>query len=514
MPQFFLALLFQAMVALDDPEPGANLVDYRPCAQTCLFAICQWHQLPVKWEEVKAHLGPVDDARTHSFEDISRAAEAMGMFSIGLHTNRERLRSIPLPAILQVTDYTNAESPPHFVVVLETSADGVHLLDPPYPSYFLAWSQVEKTWTGRVMVVSKTKAEVDRVRAMARAERSHNWIAVSLLSLGALIVLLTIGRRLLRLAVARAMESPVRVLGRVGAMVLVLVLLVGGSVLWGDQRLLGPAKPLLVFPAPVVDFGEMPPGEHKTRILLRNGGKAPLKISGYSSSCTCADVKLPAVIGAGESYEMPITIVTIPGPRKAVISIDSNDSNGRRTLVVTWRGKVKPVLSPSMIVATMPLGAGPYKRRVRVNYPSGTDPVPLLLSSVQCDLPGIGLKVVSSNPRARAAEQEGEVIGTLGEIVLEFSAAPPTAPGFVESICKISFAQNGSLSEIPFVFSVQFVSPLRPSPAQIAFVAPSADKLVGDSRVIILSSVPEAAPVTVTGCPSWLSVTTERMESS
>src|SRR5205823_13715854 len=99
-------------------------------------------------EQITELVGPLGPDRTHSFEDLSRAAGELGMMPIGLRADRKTLDTLPMPAIIQVRDPAHPEERPHLVMLLKTEADGVLLLDAPFPPYFLPEKAFERAWTG------------------------------------------------------------------------------------------------------------------------------------------------------------------------------------------------------------------------------------------------------------------------------------------------------------------------------------------------------------------------------
>src|SRR5207253_8673334 len=101
-----IVLMALTLVAGAEIGPASDaavmLDDYSPCGITSLFLVCKIRQVDVEWNALKELVGPAEVDQTHSFEDISRAAAALGMHPVGLQVSRASLNGLPMPAIVQV----------------------------------------------------------------------------------------------------------------------------------------------------------------------------------------------------------------------------------------------------------------------------------------------------------------------------------------------------------------------------------------------------------------------------
>lgn len=113
MSHLLLATMFVGLVGdIDEPHPNSAVMleDYAPCGVVSLFLAARMRNVPTSLEQVSELVGPLGPDRTHSFEDLSKAARELGMMPIGLRADRLALRTLPLPAIVQIRDPTHPEA--------------------------------------------------------------------------------------------------------------------------------------------------------------------------------------------------------------------------------------------------------------------------------------------------------------------------------------------------------------------------------------------------------------------
>jgi ABC-type bacteriocin/lantibiotic exporter with double-glycine peptidase domain len=154
---FFLVSGLFSTIGGFPSEEQIHLEDYVPCGITSLYLVSRLNDIPATYDEITALVGPVSQDGTHSFADLSKAAEQLGLHPVGLRANRSVLGSLPLPAILHVRDLRGPKEKPHLVVLLRVESDGVVLLDPPTPAYFLADKEFNPVWTGSILVFARNE---------------------------------------------------------------------------------------------------------------------------------------------------------------------------------------------------------------------------------------------------------------------------------------------------------------------------------------------------------------------
>src|SRR5947209_1869590 len=94
--------VFWALLSVTTAQPYTGEVvepsDYGPCGLNSFFLVCRLLDVPVEWDEAKTLLGPATEEGTHSFAQIARAAEAVGLYPVGLKADAARLGQLPMPA--------------------------------------------------------------------------------------------------------------------------------------------------------------------------------------------------------------------------------------------------------------------------------------------------------------------------------------------------------------------------------------------------------------------------------
>src|SRR5258708_1219972 len=147
------------------------------------------------------------------------------------------LARLPLPAIVQVEDRRDSALPPHLLVVLRATADGVYILDAPFPVYFLPWSEFESCWTGRVLVLVGSQAEADEVERLLVTKRLVPPLAWVGLACSAVIPSLMFRRQLSTRAREFAGALRHRRVVRASLLFLIPALVIGLAVALSGKRL-------------------------------------------------------------------------------------------------------------------------------------------------------------------------------------------------------------------------------------------------------------------------------------
>ncbi|MBM3469978.1 MAG: DUF1573 domain-containing protein [Armatimonadetes bacterium] len=116
----------------------------------------------------------------------------------------------------------------------------------------------------------------------------------------------------------------------VAAGLLVAGLLVVGGAAWAVW--IYTARPAIALDPITLDFGHLSAPMVKTRtVVVRNIGRAPLRIEAISSSCGCTTGKMDAtVISAGRAAQMRVAFDTVAhgpqtGPARHAVYLRTND---------------------------------------------------------------------------------------------------------------------------------------------------------------------------------------------
>jgi hypothetical protein len=476
--------------------------DYTSCAQTSLFLVCKLHDLPVEWSDVKQRFGPAAADGTHSFADIAKAAEAYGFFPVGLNTDRAGLKTLPLPAVIQLHDSRDPKSVPHFVVLLQLAADGAFLLDAPHRTYFVTWPLFDKTWTGSILVLARDPRAADRVRANGGAFSIRTVLAWSALFLCAAVIVVSSRGSLVKAGAVAAHFARSKLFLRllVGlGFVLALVVLA----LYSEALPLFARPPKLVVETPVVELGDTDVGSRVIHVSLRNDGGQPLIISQAQTTCSCTVAKLPAPIPPHRNADLEIRISVSPGDRRAVITLQSNDQAGDRHIALSWKGRSNPYLEPAWVSASeVPMGR-PYERIVRVMKQASPSSSNMQLANFECDKAGVGLHVLpqtsSPTPRIIGSEKAAR-----GEMLLALTVASPMSPGAFQATCSLVLSEGEATWRLPLQVQVDFVGALAPDSAGIVFSAADPNSLIGQSANVQLRAARNGSRLAVDGLPAFL----------
>jgi hypothetical protein len=493
-------------------ESAVALDDYAPCGVVSLYLACRIRAVPVTWEQLQSLVGPPGPDGSHSFEDLSRAAMQLGLHPIGLHTGREALNDLPMPAVIQVINPHRPDLPPHLLVLLRTEVDGVFLLDAPFPANFTPNSQFQEYWTGNVLVLALDEQQAQRVRSIALAQRGLSvafwgWGAlggVSLLVLvrpwrwrgksasGSTNAHLGFGRAILR-APARFPKSSA---GLLTAILLTAIL----------SKLLWKAKPSCVLEKPVVDLGIVAPGEHTIPVALRNAGDQPLRISAVNSNCTCGViVKHPDVIEARQRGTVEVLLQTSSGSRSIRLQVLSNDPAGPKNVVLTWHGEVTPLLIPSFIHSSPVPCDLAYERTIQVVYPGGKSaPIPRL-ERFECNSPLMSVREGRNDPLAKKFGRSGLVTNILGELDLQLRVQAPPQPGWLRAQCKFFLKYGKSTVPLTLPIAIPFTAgPLAPDVDAITFSSGRLEELKGQERLVRVTDRAPGGEIIIQDVPDWL----------
>jgi hypothetical protein len=498
------AILIASLISLPGQtnEEAVDPQDYTSCAQTSLFLVCKLHDLPVEWSDVKQRFGPAAADGTHSFADIAKVAEAYGFFPVGLNTDRGGLKTLPMPAIIQLHDSRDPKSAPHFVVLMQLAADGAFLLDAPHQTYFVTWPILDKTWTGRILVLARDPQTADRVRASGGAFSVRTVLPWSALFLCAAVIVVISRRFFVKLgdvAAHFARSRPfLRLLVGMGFLLALMVLVRYSGALPFFAR-----PPKLVVETPVVELGDIDVGSRVIHVPLRNEGGRPLIISQAQTTCSCTVAKLPAPIPAYRSADLEIRINVSPGDRRAIITLQSNDQAGDRHIALSWHGRSNPYLEPAWVSASeVPMGR-PYERIVRVMKQASRSSSSMQLANFECDKAGVALHVLpqtaTPTPRIIGSDKAAH-----GEMLLALTVGSPMSPGAFQATCSLILSEGEATWRLPLQVQVDFVGALVPDPPSVVFSAADPNSLVGQSAKVELRAAKNGSRLRADGLPAFL----------
>jgi hypothetical protein len=480
---------------------GQSLVmlgDYAPCGWTSLFLVCHFRHVPVEWERLKELVGPFDSNKTHSFADLSNAARELGMHPVGMRLERAGLRHVPMPAILQV-HVPDRPGTDHLAVLLGVRPDGVLMLDPPYPPFFRPDELLQTTWTGNILVFARDHAEEEELRkwvAPRAAWRISYFasLAISLtLGLGFLIRFSGLGRMLAGYKAGRRSVW-------FGAAVL---LMTASGAVWLVLQSRAAVAHCQISPA-AVDLGNVGPGQLTRQIAIHNDGNATLQIQDAVVDCACARVQLPHSVEPGESGLLEVLLNISAGPRRVRLTLHSNDPDGPKTLLFTWRGLGDPCLTPHTIFSEQARMDRPFERTIHLVYPGGRSAaVPRFLDAI-VDSPLISFEVGKNDCEALRVATAGMITYALGELELKVTVRPPEKGGMVTKQCRLRFEYGDKTIELPLPVSVGFYGgQILPDVGRVVFSGMQAKDLIGQERVIGIANR-TGGELLIKNSPPWL----------
>ncbi len=493
-----------------------ELQDYAPCGTVSLYLAAQMREVPAEWNQVVELVGPMKADRTHSFEDLSRAAKHLGMHPVGLHASRESLKNLPMPAIVQVHDPKNPDEPAHLLVLVRTEADGVWLLDAPFPAHFLPDSKFAETWTGNTLVFARDAAEASQIAAPTQDRRLTSVALWVLVGAGGVLLLVFALRSwvLTRRQAGTVMRSSWTLLAlprrriAIGSVV-ALGIVVGFAVILGSGQLSARADlpPRCVFEQPVFELGQLPLGENTIPVTIKNDGDAPLLISSVQSTCSCAVVKAPESIEPRQSVVIEVVLTVSPGPHGARITIESNDPAGAKHLALSWQGAAEPRCVPGGISEpAAPIGR-PYERTLKVIYPGGKSAIQPHVEKFECPSPRVKVREGSNNPTAARFANSGLLVNVQGELEVHVTVDPASSPDLLQTAGTLVLRHGNSIVNVRVPIDVRFTgTALAPDVDTVSFAAGRPGELVGQERTIRVTSK-AGGEIEVRDVPAWMACT-------
>jgi Peptidase C39 family/Protein of unknown function (DUF1573) len=507
-------------------EEAINWDDYAPCGLVSLYLTCQMQDKAVSWEEVKKLVGPPRPDGELNFANLATAASQLGMHPVGLEVSRASLHNLPMPAIIQVRDPQYPDELPHFLVLLRPEADGVRLLDAPFPPYFLPEDRFQLAWTGKILVFAQDEKQAQQIRDFTNSSTATPWINWGLLGGGAILLSVlgvmgrpwrskvsstpstaaTIGTPDRRFA--GSMKKPLFIAGSLLFLTAVFSSLPFLPVFLRAKEV----PPRCEFDAQVMNLGELTPGTHSIQVPIKNSGSKPLQITQASSNCSCcAVVRSPDQIEPQQSTTLDTQLQVIPGTRTIQVTVESNDPEGPKHILLYWHGKAEPKLLPRWISATnVPLDH-PYERTVKLIYPGGKSALVPHLKSYQCDRQGVEVHEGRNDPLSSKFTTLGLLTNIIGEMELHVRIQPPSKPEHLQAYCKLllTYGKDEQTINLPLIISFAG-GQLAPDVSSVTFSAAHHEELLSQERLVRIPDQDPRGEINVSNAPSWLSCEIQR----
>jgi hypothetical protein len=478
--------------------------DYRSCGINSLYVVCKMRSIPVRFEQLRELVGPSDSDMTHSFADLVRAAEQLGLPAVPMNVPFDQLDTLPMPLLVQIRSPHHPELPPHFLVVTKIEGGQVWLLDAPYPLATIGNVSFARAYSGNVLVFPVSS---DQLAGATAPGRWSVWAKFVLppLALVAVVLLLAVPRRF---AVVLARARLRRAIAGFAVVGLTAAVALFGALYWNRQ----PTPPQLVFEREDFSLGELKIGTTHVEIPIRNDSDSPLHITGVRSSCTCAVVNAPSDLPPGGRGVIDVELAVARGGKTATVLVESNDPRGAQAVTLDWRGTAgMEILSPNAFNLSAPLTAGALTKTIEVTYPGGDDSVPPVLERWESDSPLLHVSAGSVNPNAERVTINGKVVQVLGRFPITCTVAPPQHPGLFIATGTLHLRQGEETLARTVVFSIDFTQTGAVEQASLLFSGLRRSSLVGQERTI--SIAPKDAKESFTlaqNVPDWLAVSLTR----
>jgi hypothetical protein len=450
----FLLLLTPPEAMASSPAPAApnakTPFDAPRCGQACFYLIAKLKGKPLAWEDVKRRLGDGGPTGIHSFDQLAKAGQEIGLYPRGVTTRAEELRGLPLPAIAVLRGAPEGHSD-HFTVLLRAEPQGAVIIDAPYSPEFLDWGRFAARWSGQVLVFCHS---ADEASALDRRLAWHAWLPRfrwPLLGLGVFTVLALgfLGRRPVGALIARS-----RLGAAVGAGLLAVTVV--GIIIWQAQpRWLWPLPPRCVIVDPEQDLGEFTEPTRKHFLVIRNDGDAPLAVKKVHSNCGCVVSPMAdPIIAPGETGTLSLELAAAPGPRRVLVTLETNDPARFHTAQLVWSGPSRPTLHPVWIEETAPDMNQGFTRSVQLFYPGGRNAIKPELVGFEGE--GLRVDVASNDAEAEQYFYTGFVEKIIGVCEMRLTLPAPAEPGLKEIKGTLKFRYGKQDLAYPITVRVRF----------------------------------------------------------
>ena len=134
------------------PKTPEKIASDPKCGPRSLLAICQLLGVEARLDELCKLSGLTNKGTT--MYGLYEAAQKKGLKAEGLKLSMDELANLDSPAIAHI-------EPDHFFVVEDVIGNNIRIIDPPKAPYILTKKEFQKSWDGKVLVVSKIQDKLE-----------------------------------------------------------------------------------------------------------------------------------------------------------------------------------------------------------------------------------------------------------------------------------------------------------------------------------------------------------------
>jgi hypothetical protein len=473
-------LIIPLLVAHLPTEPSSvHLSDYAPCGVTSLYAVFQIHGIEMPFAELRAQVGTAAADGTHSFAELTQAAQKYGLYGVGIRTNRAGLLKVPLPAIIQTPTHFSGANQAHLAVVVSADAEGVQLLDAPHKPMSLKWESFEPLWSGNLLTFVRSNDAAEQLRGEHRDWSWLGWCIGGVALTGCLYYL------------RRWWHSKRQLYILVGLLGLGLVVLV---VWW-----LWPQPAQCFFPQPVLELGTLSPGDHTVQVPICNAGDRALTLTEVASSCSCAVSQFPSTLAGREHGALTVRLAVRPGFGSARLTVANDGRTGPQEVLLRWDSPTTATLVPRLIVGQQQPLDRPYERRVQVTLPGSVTTTHL--TAVRCVSPEPLIQVELAPDTLAAAALADPLRASPRERALLVRVQPPQQAQQVQAVCELFLHFGEQVQTLKLLVEVDFVAQVRPELDAVVLRAQA------EPRTLTILHWDPKQPPHLENVPTWLTAT-------
>ncbi len=326
---------------------------FSSCGQSAIWLMLRDHGANVSLKEIQKAMPAAEDG-TNSVSELCILAKKHGL-NLVVSSLRDGV-AVPSRSIVHLNgspfrSEVAGQTSGHFVYVLQSGADDVIFLDPPFPATRMPREEFLRLASGTFLEQRLNSIFFDR-------------LSIYVPMTGFIVASLWLVGRLVRVRDAFR-PSQLWLGGGFAGVVVLLLIYVGFS-----RHESGLAKESvdkkqltgLSFEHRV-RLGDIPLGKRLIDLSLKNSSSDVIRIVSLSSSCRCAAPKYPDMIRAGETVQIRVEIAVDEGGGEASLSLETNHGSDRIDL--DWFGEVDVRVVPPRIhqvliyVSGMQIRVGP-----------------------------------------------------------------------------------------------------------------------------------------------------------
>jgi peptidase C39-like protein/uncharacterized protein DUF1573 len=487
-----LLLSFAAPVEYESGSNPAELIgsDTRTCGVNCVYVISRMMSKECSLSKLQDAIPP-NDGGMNSFHELSRISKELGFHPVAVHRQSNEINSIPAPSILHVKSNLSDPDGDHFIIKLGTTDQGVVIMDPPFSPTTLPFSQLRERWTGRALTLYLSKADAAAAKTQERGLLAHIsfWAFALAVGLFALKALCSYRRRRERHG------TPTRI-------TTVIIASIALSGVFGCSRAPEGSPELLVEDS-TIDFGIVDDDTDQLRVKFSNEGKAPLRITRVTTSCTCTIGVATESLESGETGEIAIRPPKCGmGSMSARLILYSNAPTSPDEIFISWFCPSPPSLSPRRLHIVDALPGDVVERSVDISYAGGAETHRITVEKVTTSNDNIHVEAIDDELFAKEAlkivENQRAVVG---EKKYRITWSLPQQAGSAEETVDFYVTQAGKQQRLTLPLLATMDSELSVS-GNLIFAGKDWNKLVGEQRALsIRTSRPDLVPVVKTSPP-------------